>query len=63
MVSFSSPFNIKALKARLREIDENFEDFEKEEIALYGKVEERLIKAGLWVDKAHEPTCIPPKQV
>lgn len=63
MVSFSSPENIKALRTRLKEIDEDFEDFEVEEIALYGKVEERLMKAGLRYDKAHEPTCIPPEQV
>ena len=63
MVSFSSPENIKTLRTRLKEIDEDFEDFEVEEIALYGKVEERLMKAGLRYDKAHEPTCIPPEQV
>ncbi len=63
MVSFSSPENIKTLKTRLKEIDEDFEDFEVEEIALYGKVEERLMKAGLRYDNAHDPTCIPPEQV
>ncbi len=62
MVSFSSPKNIETLRTRLKEIDEDFEDFEVEEIALYGKVEERLMKAGLGYDKAHEPTCITPEQ-
>jgi uncharacterized Fe-S cluster-containing radical SAM superfamily protein len=47
MVSFSSPENLNVLRTRLMEIDKDFKDFEVEEIALYGKVEERLIKAGL----------------
>jgi uncharacterized Fe-S cluster-containing radical SAM superfamily protein len=63
MVSFSSPENIKALRVRLREIDKDFEDFEVEELVLYGKVEERLIKAGLIYNTSHEPSCIPPEQV
>lgn len=54
MVSFSGPENIKTLRTRLKEIDEDFEDFEVEEIALYGKVEERLVKAGLRYDKSHD---------
>ena len=61
--SFSSPENIKALRARLSEIDEDFEAFEVEEFVLYRKVQERLMKAGLVYDTAHEPTCIPPEQV
>jgi uncharacterized Fe-S cluster-containing radical SAM superfamily protein len=63
MASFSSPENIKALRTRLREIHKDFEDFEVEELVLYGNVEERLIKAGLLHDTAHEPTCIPPDEV
>jgi uncharacterized Fe-S cluster-containing radical SAM superfamily protein len=63
MVSFSSPGNLKALSTRLRQIDEDFQDFEVEELVLYGKVEERLMKAGLGYDTAHEPQCIPPEQV
>jgi uncharacterized Fe-S cluster-containing radical SAM superfamily protein len=63
MVSFSSPENIKALRKRLRDIDEDFEDFEVEELVLYGKVEERLIKAGIIYHTAYEPSCIPPEQV
>jgi uncharacterized Fe-S cluster-containing radical SAM superfamily protein len=51
MVSFSSPENIKALRTRLKEIDEDFKEFEVEEIALYGKVEERLMKEGLRYEK------------
>ena len=56
MVSFSSPENIKDLKRRLREIRQNFEDFEVEELALYGLVEKRLMRAGLSYNKAYEPT-------
>jgi hypothetical protein len=63
MVSFSSPESIKALRMRLKEIDEDFEDFEVEELALYGKVEERLLKAGPKYDTAYEPTRIPKEQV
>lgn len=63
MVSFSDPQNIKALRTRLGGIDKGFEDFEVEEVVLYGKVEERLKKAGLGYDTAHEPTRIPPRQV
>ena len=63
MVSFSSPQNIKALRTRLGGIDKGFEDFEVEEVVLYGKVEERLKKAGLGYDTAHEPTRIPPEQL
>jgi uncharacterized Fe-S cluster-containing radical SAM superfamily protein len=63
MVSFSSPENIKALRTRLGQIDKGFEHFEVEELLLYGNVEERLMKAGLIYDTAHEPACIPPEQV
>ncbi|MDH4204024.1 MAG: radical SAM protein [Desulfobacteraceae bacterium] len=63
MVSFSSPENIKDFKRRLREIHKDFEDFEVEELVLYGTVEERLIKAGLSYNSAYEPECIPPRQV
>jgi uncharacterized Fe-S cluster-containing radical SAM superfamily protein len=63
MISFSSTDNIKALRRRLRQIHEGFEHFEMEELVLYGKVEERLIKAGLLYDTAHDPACIPPEQV
>jgi hypothetical protein len=50
-------------RARLSEIDEDFEGFEVEDLVLYGNVEERLMKAGLVYDMAHEPPCIPPEQV
>ncbi len=56
MVSFSSPENIKDLKRRLKEIKEDFEDFEVEDLMLYGLVEERLMKAGLSYNKCYEPT-------
>ena len=63
MVSFSSPENIKAIRRTLREIHKDFEDFEVEELVLYGTVEERLIKAGLTYNTAYEPERIPPGQV
>jgi uncharacterized Fe-S cluster-containing radical SAM superfamily protein len=47
MVSFSSPENINAFRKRLKQIHEDFEDFEVEELVLYLTVEERLLKAGL----------------
>jgi uncharacterized Fe-S cluster-containing radical SAM superfamily protein len=63
MVSFSSPENIKSLRAKLREIDEDFKDFEVEELALYGKVEERLRNAGIQYTWAYKPGAIPFQQV
>jgi uncharacterized Fe-S cluster-containing radical SAM superfamily protein len=63
MVSFSTPEAISHLRRRLREIREDFEDFEVEELALYGKVEERLMKAGISYNAAYEPKGIPPVQV
>ena len=47
MVSFSSTENIKAFRKRLKEIHEDFKNFEVEKLVLYGTVEERLMKAGL----------------
>ena len=55
MVSFSSPENIKAFRRKLREIHEDFEDFEVEDLVLYGTVEKRLIKTGLSYNTAYEP--------
>ena len=63
MVSFSSPEDIKTLRKRLREIHEDFEDIEVEELVLYGTVEERLMGARLSYNTAYEPECIPPEQV
>lgn len=63
MVSFSNPRSIKVLMRRLRDIRRDFADFEVEELVLYGKVEERLIKAGIECHSAYEPSCIPPEQV
>ena len=45
MTSFSSIENIRVLKERLKAIDDNFEDFEVEELVLYSHVENRLKKA------------------
>ena len=54
MVSFSSPEKIKAFRRRLREIYRDFENFEVEELVLYGTVEERLMKAGLSYNISYE---------
>ena len=54
MVSFSSPEKIKAFRRRLRGIHEEYEDFEVEELVLYGTVERRLLKAGLSYYTAYE---------
>jgi uncharacterized Fe-S cluster-containing radical SAM superfamily protein len=61
MISFSSPDNIKAFRRRLRNINEEFEDFEVEELVLYGTVEKRLKMAGILYNTAYEPECIPPR--
>jgi uncharacterized Fe-S cluster-containing radical SAM superfamily protein len=63
MVSFSNPEKIKSLRNQLREIDEDFKDFEVEELVLYGNVERRLQKEGLGYHWAHPPASIPPEQV
>ena len=55
MVSFSSSDSIKALKRRLGKIDRRFEDFEIEELSLYGDVGERLKRAGVEFGIAYEP--------
>ena len=60
MVSFSSPEDIKTLGKRLREICDDFEDFEVEELVLYGTVEERLMRADLLYNTAYDLTCISP---
>ena len=49
MISFSTPNTEAALRKRLRAIDPNFENFEVEELALYGDVADRLEKANLSV--------------
>ena len=56
MVSFSSPESIKDFRRKLREIHEDFEDFEVEELVLYRAVEKRLIRAGLEYDATNKPT-------
>ena len=45
MVSFSPFDNVNALRKRLGKINPGFEDFEVEELLLYGDVEDRLRKA------------------
>jgi uncharacterized Fe-S cluster-containing radical SAM superfamily protein len=49
MISFSTPDTIAELRKRLRTIDRGFENFEAEELAFYGDVEQRLEKAKLSV--------------
>ena len=63
MVSFSDLENIKTFRTQLKEIHKDFENFEVEELVLYGKVEERLMKAGLGYDAAHDATCIPLEKI
>lgn len=63
MVSFSSGKDIAALQARLGEIDRDFRDIEIEELALYGDVERRLMKAGIKFGSAYDPGNIPPEQI
>jgi uncharacterized Fe-S cluster-containing radical SAM superfamily protein len=63
MVSFSPPQNIGALQERLKAIDPAFEDIEIEELVLYGSVEQRLTKSGLFHKTAHASGRIPPEQI
>jgi len=63
MVSFSLPRNIRALQERLRTIGRASEDIEIEELVLYGSVEERLKKSGLFHKTAYDPGRIPPGQI
>ena len=63
MTSFSPPENVRALQERLKAIDPAFEEIEIEELALYGSVEERLKRTGLFPLSAHDPGKIPPEQI
>ncbi len=63
MISFSSPENLDSLRQRLRDINPRFEDFEVEELALWGGVEERLQRLGIECSKSYRPECIPPEQI
>jgi uncharacterized Fe-S cluster-containing radical SAM superfamily protein len=47
MISFSSPEAVDAMKKRLGSIRRDFAEFEIEELAVYGDLEDRLIKANL----------------
>jgi uncharacterized Fe-S cluster-containing radical SAM superfamily protein len=47
MVSFSPAGAVEALRARLGKIDRAFQDIEVEEVAFWGDVEQRLIKANI----------------
>ena len=63
MVSFSTPENLSSLRKRLGWISKRFENFETEELVLYGDVEDRLRKAKIAYDVAYRPECVPPGQV
>jgi uncharacterized Fe-S cluster-containing radical SAM superfamily protein len=63
MVSFSPKENAQTLQKRLKEIHPSFEDFEVEELVFWGKVAERLEKAGIDYRSAYQPEGIPPEQV
>jgi uncharacterized Fe-S cluster-containing radical SAM superfamily protein len=63
MVSFSSLENIEALKMRLGRIDRGFENFEIEELVLYGDIEKRLKRTGLRYATGYEPEHIPTEKV
>ena len=62
-VSFSPREDIQALAKRLGRIHFSFQNFEIEELVLYGDVEERLRRAKIGYGRAHEPREIPPEQV
>jgi hypothetical protein len=63
MVSFSPAGAVEALRARLRKIARAFEHIEVEEVAFWGDVEQRLIKAKIEYGKAYHADSIPPEQV
>lgn len=63
MTSFSTPENLSNLRRRLGRISTGFENFESEELVLYGDVEERLRKAGITYRVAYRPESVPPEQV
>jgi len=63
MVSFSPLVSIKALKRRIGRIDKGFEDFEIEELVLYGDIEKRLKRTKICYATAYEPEHIPTEQV
>ena len=63
MVSFSPAGAVEALRTRLGKIDRAFQDIEVEELAFWGDVEKRLIKAKIEYGKAYHVDGIPPEQV
>ena len=44
-------------------VEVHLRSLEIEELVLYGSVEERLKKKGLWHRRAHDPGKIPPEQI
>jgi len=63
MVSFSPWEAIRVLKRKLKGIAPGFEDFEVEELVLYGDVENRLRKVKLGFGRAYTPRDVPPEQI
>jgi len=55
MISFSSDADIDALRRRLARIRPHFAEFEVEELALYGDVDERLERVGIAYHSAYRP--------
>ncbi len=45
---------------RLGPISKRFENFETQELALYGDVEDRLRRAKIPYGAAYRPDCVPP---
>ncbi len=63
MVSFSPLESIKALKRRLGRIDNSFEDFETEDLILYGDIEKRLKRSKICYATAYESEHMPSEKV
>ena len=63
MVSFSTPESLSSLGKRLGRISKRFENFETEELVLYGDVEDRLRAAKIAFAVAHRPECVPAEQI
>jgi len=63
MISFSNMKQINLLRKRLRGIRREFENFEVEELVLYGDVEKRLDTCGITYNSAYFPDGIPKNQM